>query len=181
MHFAHDVHPGRKGDAYGYLQGLVINGERGSVVDLIGACRLVIQAVGDLLACSELHQCRTVIDAHLTECGPHMADDLRVVFVVTVVDPGRATAEELALRLKLLMNLKTRLEPYPLIIIKRCFNAADITDLLSGLFVIFPRFNYDHGAAHCQCNLSRSAEIWKCPNKESLRNFNREPVLMRGT
>ncbi len=171
VHLAHHIHPCCQGYADGYLQGLRVDGEGRGIVDLIGAGRLVVDAVGNLLARLELHEGGAVVYSHLAERGPHMTYHLGIVIVVVMVYPRRTAAEELAFCLQLLMYLQSRFEAYPLIIFKRSLFPADITYLIAALLVILQRIKTGHRAGLNHCNLRRSPENWKCPNKESLRNL----------
>ncbi len=142
MHLSDDIHSCSHRNADGYLKSFPVNGEGRGIINLIGACRFIVNAVGDLLPGSELHERSAVIDPHLTESWPHMTNHLRVKIIVIMVNTGRTTAKELALRPQLLMHLEARFEADPLIIIKRCLLTGDIPDLLPRFFVVSPRINY---------------------------------------
>ena len=180
VHFAYHIHLCSEGYTDGYLQGLRVDGERRCIVDLIGAGRLIIETVGYLLAGLELHEGGAVIYSHLAERGPHMAYHLGIIIVVVMVYTSRTAAEELALCLQLLVHLQSRFETYPLIIIKRSLLPADITYLIAGLLVILQRIETGHRVRLNHCNLRRSPENWKRPNKESLRNFQQLASFLPG-
>src|SRR5690606_36725237 len=97
-------------NAYGNLQRLPVNGERGGVINLVGACRFIVNTVSDLLPGPEFHECSAVINSHLTESRSHVTDHLRVKIIVIMVNTGRTTAKELALRPQLLVHLEARFE-----------------------------------------------------------------------
>ena len=56
MHFAHNVQVRTQGDDDGVVQGLAVNRERRSVIDVVGAGGAVLDAVDDFLLRLELHQ-----------------------------------------------------------------------------------------------------------------------------
>lgn len=65
-----------------------------------------------------------------------MADNLRIIIVMIMINTSRTSAEQLTPGIQLLVHFEARPESYPLIIIKRCFLTTDITNLLTGLFVV---------------------------------------------
>ena len=82
--------------------------ERRRVVHLVGADRLPVDPVDDLLLGLELHEGGAVVLAELGEGRPHVAEDLGVVLVA--VAAGRAAAEELLLGQELLVDLEAGAE-----------------------------------------------------------------------
>ncbi len=96
------------GDAEGDVEGLLVDHERRRVVHLVGADRLPVDAVDDLLLGLELHQGRAVVLAQLGQGRPHVAEDLGVVLLA--VAAGRAAAEELLLGQELLVDLEAGAE-----------------------------------------------------------------------
>jgi len=97
------------GDRQGDIQGLLVDHERRSVVHLIGANRLPVDPVDDLLFRFELHQSGAVILAELGQRRPHVAENLGVVGAA--VPARRAAAEELLFGQQLLVDFQAGLEP----------------------------------------------------------------------
>ncbi len=96
------------GHAEGDVEGLVVHHERRRVVHLVGADRLPVDPVDDLLLGLELHEGRAVVLAELGQGRPHVAEDLGVVLVA--VAAGRAAAEELLFGQELLVDLEAGAE-----------------------------------------------------------------------
>ena len=99
-----DLHPHQQGNGDRAVQGLPVQLERRSVIHLVGAYRLVLQQIDDLLACLELHQGGAVVLAHLRQGRAHMTQDLRVVLLG--IAACRAAAEEFAVGQQLLVDLQ---------------------------------------------------------------------------
>ncbi|MCK7518234.1 MAG: hypothetical protein MZV64_11195 [Ignavibacteriales bacterium] len=84
-----EVEAVEQGDAEGPVEGLLVDHERRRVVHLVGADRLPVDPVDDLLAGLELHQGRAVVLAELGQGRPHVAEDLGVVACRCSGRPGQ--------------------------------------------------------------------------------------------
>jgi len=120
VHFADDVAAQQHRHQQAAVQGQVVHLEGRGVVHLVGADRLAVQQVDDLLARLELHQRGAVVLAHLRERRAHVAQDLGVV-VVAVVAAGGAAAEQLAHGQQLLVDLQPAAEAQGgVVVVRQC-------------------------------------------------------------
>ena len=104
VELAHELEVIEARHLQGVAHGLLVHGEGRGVVHLVGADAAACQPVDDLLAGLELHQGGAVVLAQLTQRGAHMTQDLGVH--ARGADASGAAAEELALRLELLVDLQ---------------------------------------------------------------------------
>ena len=87
---------------------MLVDHERRRVVHLVGADRLPVDPVDDLLLRFELHEGRAIVFAELGQRRPHVAEDLGVVFIA--VASGRTAAEKLLFGQDLLVDLEAGAE-----------------------------------------------------------------------
>ena len=102
------------------VEGLIGDEEGRRVVEFVGADRLVVEAVVDVVAGFLFHQGGAVVFAQFGEGWAHVPQDFGVVFVVVV--PGGAAAEELGVGQELLMHLQAAFEPEGGIVLGRHFD-----------------------------------------------------------
>jgi hypothetical protein len=105
VELVHQLEIQHQGHLEGDVQGLLVQHERRRVVHFVGAYRVAIDAVDDLLLGLELHQRGAVVLAQLRERRPHVPQDLGVVLVA--VETGGTPAEYLLVGEQLLVDLQT--------------------------------------------------------------------------
>ncbi len=119
VELAHQIEPKEQRHLDRDVEGGLVDEKRRRVVHFVGAHRVTVNPVDDLLLGLELHERGAVVLAELGERGPHVPEDLRVVF--RAVAAGRAPAEQLTVGEDLLVHLKARFEPDRLVVIGRHF------------------------------------------------------------
>lgn len=95
VQLADDVQPQQQADFERDVEGLVVDEERRRIVKLVGADRIPVDAVVDVLAGLLLHERRAVVLPQFRKSWTHVPQDLGVILLAVV--PGGTTAEELGL------------------------------------------------------------------------------------
>ena len=124
---ADDVELAQKGDLEGDLKGFTVERKRRGVVDVIGAGRLILDLIDDLLAGFKLHERSAVILPQLAERGPHVTDDLGIEYALAVVKSRRTIAEKFFAGFELLVNLESGLESHAVVVFLRREGALHIS------------------------------------------------------
>ena len=105
MQLSDDAGVKQERDLHGDGKRLAVQRERRRVVDIVCAGGFAFDSVDDVLLRLELHQRRAIVLTQLTERRAHVANELGIELVASLVSARWAAAEQLLLCAQLLMDL----------------------------------------------------------------------------